>query len=163
MSGEYGTNDEGRGCLDWKADGKLRRVQFPDVSQTLSGILGWSLQARFQSWWQYDLRVILFWKQRLIPQHGLQWKQTNTAETPGRISYEWGLLLSRRSRGNRVDNHRVDNLHEHQLIICSVENQSWASVIGSLNKVLVYGLISRNWQRSAHPSSLFIDLAPITT
>lgn len=52
--------------------------------------------------------------------------QTNIAEAPGRISYERELLLSRRSRRNRVDNHRVDNLHEHQLIICSVENQSWA-------------------------------------
>lgn len=70
--------------------------------------------------------------------------QTNTAEGPGRISYEWELLLSRRIRGNRVDNHRADNLHEHQLIICSMENESWASVMGSLNKVLVYDLISRN-------------------
>lgn len=48
-----GTTDEKREHLGWKADVKLRRVQFPDVSQTLFVTLGWSLQAQLQGWWQY--------------------------------------------------------------------------------------------------------------
>lgn len=153
MSGEYGTTDEGGRCLGWKADAKLRRVQFPDVSQTLFVTTGMVTAGTAPG------LVAILTEDNLMLEtktNSPTWiameTQTNTAEATGRISYEWELLLSRRSRGNRVS-----NLQEHQLIICSMENQSWASVISSLNKCMWSNQGTDKGQHLHHLSSLILQ------
>lgn len=95
-------------------------TQFPALPQALFVSLGWSLQAQLQVWWQYLLRVILCWKQTNSPTWIAMQTQTNIAEGPGKeCLWMETLLLSRRSRGNKVV-----NLLEHQFIIWSMENAS---------------------------------------
>lgn len=62
------------------------------------------------------------------------------------------LLLSRRSRGNSVVS------LEHQLMACSMENISWVSVVGSLNKVLICEFMSPNFKELQKISASNISL-----
>jgi len=118
-------------------------TQFPALPQTFFVTLGCSLQAQFQVWWQYQLRVILYWKQAdQFPNLDCNADTNQHSRRTGKECLQMGTLLpSRRSRGNRVV-----NLLEHQLIICSMKNASWASVEGSPNEVLISELVSPNFK-----------------
>ena len=92
---------------------------------------------------------------RLIPQPGDCNADTNQhSRGTSKECLQMGtLLLSRRSRGNRI----VDLL-EHQLIVCSMENASWFSVVGSWNKVLISELMSPNFKELQKISTSSISL-----
>lgn len=69
-----------------------------------------------------------------------------------------GVSRNRNSSAVKKRENRVVNLLEHQLIICSMENASWVSVVGSPNEVFVSEPSSPNFKELQKISTSNISL-----